>query len=206
MNPFWERIGQQPIGDYQEFRNDIWKQFGVTRAVMEIDTCGFSRTTQEMGVIYFLRAVHGLRNTCARIFSDHGVHRWRCRADNLTAEFRTTDQALAAAGAIHGQLEGNPFVLGDGRPFQVSIGIGYGLLLDSGPEEGLYGHEMNLASKLGEDIAEGGETLLTSAALDQITDVSPWVVERRRDVISGVSLTYFALLPALADPPKAGGD
>ena len=51
-----------------------------------------------------------------------------------------------------------------------SYGIGWGEVLDI--EEDVFGLEVNLASKLGEDLAEPGEALLTpaaAAALDEET-------------------------------------
>ena len=49
-----------------------------------------------------------------------------------------------------------------------SIGIGYGptLLLDDAE---LFGHEVNLASKLGEDLACGDEIVLTPAAAEALS-------------------------------------
>ncbi len=43
--------------------------------------------------------------------------------------------------------------------------------------EGVFGNEMNLASKLGEDLAGNGEILLTESAYQEISD------ENRRDII-----------------------
>ena len=46
---------------------------------------------------------------------------------------------------------------------QIAIGIGYGSVLDVGDGH-LYGDEMNLAFKLGEDLGTAQEVLLTPAA------------------------------------------
>ena len=52
---------------------------------------------------------------------------------------------------------------------------------------------MNLASKLGEDTAEGGETLLTAAAWDQASKESVETVEQRHLVVAGVNLTAYSV-------------
>ena len=64
--------------------------------------------------------------------------------------------------------------LNRGRPanerLRFSYGIGYGEVLDL--EKDVFGLEVNLASKLGEDLAKPGEALLTpsaAAALDRRT-------------------------------------
>ena len=53
---------------------------------------------------------------------------------------------------------------------QFSYGIGYGDMLDL--DDDMFGLEVNLASKIGEDLARPGEALLTpsaAAALDPAT-------------------------------------
>lgn len=50
-----------------------------------------------------------------------------------------------------------------------SFVIGYGSLLVIGGDD-VYGDEMNLACKLGEDLAERGEVLLTQAAFEGLQE------------------------------------
>jgi hypothetical protein len=57
--------------------------------------------------------------------------------------------------------------------------------------EGYFGEEMNLASKLGEDTAEGGETLLTNLAYES---ADPELVKSFKPAslsISGIEATYY---------------
>jgi hypothetical protein len=74
----------------------------------------------------------------------------------------------------------------------VAIGIGYGSLLAIG-EHDLYGDEMNLACKLGEDLAQRGEVLLTPAAYAEML-AEPWQFEALEYVISGLPLTAYRLV------------
>jgi adenylate cyclase len=48
-------------------------------------------------------------------------------------------------------------------------GVGFGKILKVGDED-VFGHEVNIASKLGEDTAKGSEILVTRAAKDAVTD------------------------------------
>ena len=52
------------------------------------------------------------------------------------------------------------------------VGIGHGRILKIGDED-VYGHEVNLASKLGEDAAKGDEILATTA-VKQLAPESVW--------------------------------
>jgi class 3 adenylate cyclase len=61
-------------------------------------------------------------------------------------------------------------------------------------EENIYGDEMNVASKLGEDVAEPNEILVTESAFneagDELSDLNP---DKRSIKVSGVDLTYYAV-------------
>lgn len=75
-----------------------------------------------------------------------------------------------------------------------SIGIGYGAILNIAGED-MYGDEVNLASKLGEDVAQRGEILLTAAARARIDPARGGTATRAESVsISGLALDYHVLL------------
>src|SRR6185312_15874003 len=84
-------------------------------------------------------------------------------ADNLFAVFETPADALEAALDIFRGFETINGIVPDDRDIFGSIGIGCGptLVID---DEDLFGCEVNLASKLGEDIAGASEILLTHDA------------------------------------------
>lgn len=81
--------------------------------------------------------------------------------------------------------------LPDDKDLHASIGIGYGTTLLIGDSD-LYGSEMNLASKLGEDIARQNEILLTEEAFKQL-DASNQSWEQLSFSISGLKLIAYAL-------------
>ncbi len=172
----------------------IWDRFGQTCAVLVLDSTGFSRTTQQRGIVYFLSLVAKMREIGGRIFSGCGATGFRAEADNLFAEFPTADQALTAAFEMHCQLEESGLMLLESEPFTVCIGIGYGRLLLS-RTEGMFGDEMNLASKLGEDTATGGQTLLTEAAYSALQSKDHLTATRQMITIAGVALPYFEVAP-----------
>ena len=84
-------------------------------------------------------------------------------ADNLFAVFDDAPAALRAAIAMQRVCtEAAPRHAEHDR-VAVAIGVGFGRILDIDGHD-FFGHEVNLASKLGEDTASGGEILLTEAA------------------------------------------
>jgi adenylate cyclase len=85
----------------------------------------------------------------------------------------------------------NEILLTEDEPFRICVGIGYGYLLCSETLEGHYGDQMNITSKLGEDIASGNEILLTEPAYADISDQHKQMFRARQVVISDTSLTCY---------------
>ncbi len=78
-----------------------------------------------------------------------------------------------------------------GRELYVSVGIGYGPVLLIGDED-MMGNEVNLACKLGEDVAEYGEILLTEAAARELAGAE--TLDARLVSVSGLELRHHALV------------
>jgi class 3 adenylate cyclase len=181
--------------DRDELETRIWEDFGQTCAVLILDSVGFSAATQRKGIAFYLAVIVRMRRVCAELFERHGVIRWRAEADNVYAEFPTPDNAVAAAFELHEILRKKRIMLEDSVPFQVCAGIGFGRLLRSGGE-GMYGQEMNLASKLSEDTARAGETLVTEAAWLNLSSRDSLAAQRRSVEVSNIEIPYFAVTPA----------
>ena len=75
----------------------------------------------------------------------------------------------------------------------IAIGVGYGRVLLVGDDDA-YGDEMNVACKLGEDLAEQGEILLTASAYAAIKGTKSWEFENSSVSISGLDLTSYRLV------------
>ena len=146
-----------------EIDAEIYATFSVTRAVLIMDMTGFSRTTITHGVIHFLTMIHRMNEVTQPVIERHGGLLVKFEADNLFAVFTTVDEALEAARDVINCLEAANAVLPDDMDMRGKFGIGYGetLLIE---DHDFFGSEVNLASKLGENIAAANEILLTEAA------------------------------------------
>lgn len=166
--------------------------FCETRAILVLDMSGFSRTTQRHGIAAFLLMVHKMKRLALPEIEDKGGLLVKAEADNLYCLFDSTDDAVRAARAIVRQLNAANLILPDDRRLYASIGIGYGPVLNIDDED-LFGDEMNLACKLGEDIAGRSEILLTPGAQATLTLTR---VETRpeRLSISGLELVYHQVV------------
>jgi adenylate cyclase len=168
---------------------DIRERYEERRAVLVLDMCGFSRLSLRHGIVHFLAMIRRMQRVVAPVVEGAGGQVIKTEADNLFATFADVPPAVRAARRIGVDLARHNAVLPRDWDVHVSIGIGYGELLLVGRED-LYGCELNLASKLGEDLAGPGEILLTAAAQARAPRLS---TRRRRTRISGMTVVYHAL-------------
>ncbi len=187
LDEMLERPERRPALEAQ-----VEKTFVESRAVLVLDMSGFSRTTQSRGIVEFLLLIRRLRRMADPIVARHRGDVVKSEADNLFCVFPSARDALAAAREIVQGHAAARAALPRELQLYVSIGIGFGRVLLIGDED-LFGGEVNLASKLGEDIAGDGEILLTQAAHAELGDVTG-EPEERTVSISGLELRHYPLM------------
>jgi adenylate cyclase len=146
-----------------QFDRQIRATFERRVAILVLDMCGFSRLSQKHGIIFYLAMIRQMEEAATPAVVGNGGRVIKQEADNLYATFDQPAGALEAALDIFRAFGAVNSVVPSDRDIHGSIGIGYGETLVIGDED-LFGVEMNLASKLGEDVAGAGEILLTAAA------------------------------------------
>ncbi len=168
----------------------IHEEFAETHAVLVLDMCGFSRLTARYGIIHFLSMIHRLHGIVLPIIRANGGTVVKTEADNVFAVFPDVPPAVATAIQIQERLDAANVFLPEDWDLHASLGIGYGELLMIGDDD-MYGNEMNLASKLGEDIAGRGEVFLSEAAHARVAGGN---YEPRQIPISAMTVTAYKLL------------
>lgn len=155
-------------------------------AILVLDFKGFTENAVRAGSVQAFLRILNAHKVLIPVLSLHGAERVHAFADDLVAIFRNPGDALDAAIDIHGRTreqEADP-ATPEGWP-ECCIGIGWGLVYAIGPNLAM-GDEMNRASKLGEDLARGGETLLTEQARDAMVGRDDVSFERQ----SGADLAF----------------
>lgn len=170
----------------------IQQEFCATLAVLVVDTCGFSRQTHRLGIIPVLARQELLQRLIEPVVGRHGGRLLCTEADNFYAVFPDAGGAVRCAAEAMAHLDAANEALATADETDVSIGIGYGSVLDVGDGH-LYGDEMNLAFKLGEDLAAAHEVLLTPAARAALGDAD-WRFEELSYDVAGLRLTAYRLL------------
>lgn len=188
LDELLSRIIEHPEERVQ-ITEEIERDFTQRKAILVLDMSGFSRTTQVHGVVSFLLMIHQMRLLALPTIEGCGGDLVKGEADNLFCLFDRVEDAVRASREIIRQLSTVNVLLPAGRRLYASIGIGYGDLLVPGHD--LFGDEVNLASKLGEDVAQGGQVLLTEQARANLEPGVATTAERAS--ISGLALTYHVL-------------
>lgn len=172
---------------------EIERDFGQTVAILIMDSCGFSRTVHAHGIIPFLSLLERLWRLVRPLIAEHGGRPLREDADDLFAVFPDAHSALACAKAINEYVEIANGPLPASSEIYVAQGIGYGRVLLVGDDDA-WGDEMNLACKLGEDIAQEGEILLTEQAHEAIGEGGQDTFEKLELSVSGLQMTAYRLV------------
>ncbi|NEQ44777.1 MAG: adenylate/guanylate cyclase domain-containing protein [Leptolyngbya sp. SIOISBB] len=168
----------------REVDAEIRDRFLTTCAIVVVDMADFSRLTQAEGIIATLQQIQTMRDLSLPFIERQQGQVLKVEADNLYASFDTAVAALKTMQALMVQL--------NQVDIRISVGIGYGEVLQVG-ERDIFGHEMNLASKLGEDLAADNEILLTAAAHEAL----PATHQEFRAItqaISDVTFTHYQLM------------
>jgi adenylate cyclase len=144
---------------------DVWARYGTEGTVLISDMASFSHMSRAHGICHYLGLIRRIRRLLAPLIGQHGGQLLKCEADNCYALFERPDDAFAASIAAHAALAAENAAAPAASRVFLSVGIDHGKLLLVGGED-YFGDPVNTASKLGEDLAGKGETLMTRRALE----------------------------------------
>lgn len=177
--------------DREKIHRQIQEHFHHTTAILVLDASGFTRTTRASGIIHFLAIMERLQRVVVPNIQRYGGRHLKSEADNIFASFESVDAAVQCANDVLTQIAAANILMPADDEIYASFGIGYGEVLLIGDEE-IYGDEMNLACKLGEDLAERGELLITEAAYSALREAKMQFKEEHFS-ISGLQLKVYRL-------------
>lgn len=147
---------------------DFRQRHTWTRAILILDMTDFTTAAIVEGDLDSLLRILDAQKVILPTLREHDASLVHCFADDVFAVFETPEAALDAALEVQHRLGVfNRSSLSSAHPTRACIGIGFGQVLRIGPDLA-QGAEMNMASKLGEDVARGGEILLTENAHDAL--------------------------------------
>jgi len=142
---------------------------------------------QKHGLLFFLRKIRYMQKIVGPLLTQWNGRLVKFEADNAYAVFESNLDAARCALSIHETFQ----YLADGLPdvddVVVSIGLARGRILMI-PGQDFFGDAVNLASKLGEDIAGHRETYVSADLLADLATDSQIKVETVDIAVSGINL------------------
>jgi len=139
------------------------------RAVVFTDTADFTIRTARDGILHFLMVFDTVTTIAERVVRRTGGEMVKVEGDSLLLRYDDANAAVRSVLELDDALQAYNRGRPENEQVHFSYGVGYGDILDT--DHDMFGLEVNLASKIGEDLAEPGEALLTasaSAALDPV--------------------------------------
>lgn len=170
----------------------VWERHGTTCAMLALDSSGMTRISHTQGIVHFLSRYMDMRDLVEPLFNRPACLGWRSFADNLFAEFRDADAALEVARAVHRVIRDQRLMLTEVEPFKVCIAVGQNRVLANG-RYGVMGDEMNLVAKLAEDVAQGGDILLTESGYRSLAHPDAIAVEPVQLMIGNFAVVFYRL-------------
>jgi adenylate cyclase len=170
----------------------LWETYGQEQAVFVLDMSGFSRLTRKYGIIHYLSMVRRMQLTTGPIVKSFDGYMIKYDADNCFALFPAPLNAVNAAIAMQHAFDAANILTADDLDIRIGCGIDFGRILVIGSED-CFGDAVNRASKLGEDIAEAGDILVTKEAM-QLVPAEAGIKAREISIsISGIEIPAYAV-------------
>ena len=178
--------------EYGQIRKSIWERFGASGATLVSDMANFSSTSRSLGICHFLKMIYRARQLVAPVIEANNGTLLKSEADNCYAFFADPDDAVQASFELNATLFASNRDHDLDEHIYLSVGIDYGELLLIGDSE-FFGDPVNTASKLGEDLARKGETLVTERALNRTSLTVDDNVERMIARVSDIEISYVRI-------------
>lgn len=166
----------------------IEKACGAELTVVSCDSSGFSRKTHEHGIIEFMDNMVKCHDALENIVARHGGITLSNKADNLMLIFDEPVAAVACAIEMHRWLKRRNVGLVEHKKYNICVGIHHGRLLRFADDA--YGPAVNVAFKLGEDIA-GKDELMITAQVNEVVKKKFRTDYSRHITIGGLSFDAY---------------
>lgn len=175
----------------------VWAARGQKAAILVTDLSGFTKQTKKHGILHFLHVFRRCEQACLPIIEAFGGQLMKQEADDLITIFDDPLSALKAGIEMQQVTQTlNQHLPNPDDHVRMSMGVDYGPLIRL--DDDAFGDAVNVAFKLGEDVADAGELLIGKTAFELTSqegfDWTPYQVQGPRVVTAGnVALEHWSL-------------
>lgn len=148
----------------KKLEEKIWRSYGTENTVLVLDMSGFSLLTRKYGIIHYLSMIRRMQLTVEPIIASHEGKIIKFEADNCFAILPNPLLAVRAAITIQHAFYASNLLSADELDIRVAIGIDFGKVLIVNDRD-MFGEAVNRACKLGEDVGNANDILITKEAM-----------------------------------------
>ncbi len=191
MDIYLERI-EESQDNFTVIEEEIWKKFGVNKVVMVCDSTNFSQKTKNYGIVHFLYLFDKMVKLTAPIIKKNHGHLLKTSADNLLVIFKDMRSAANCAIEIQKKIMIYNLDANKKNRFGFCMGLASGRVLNYNND--VFGDTVNVASKLGEDLAKDGEILIEEQIYEFLKTYLGYKFSKKiRKTISSIEVNYFKI-------------
>jgi len=187
LDELLDRYNEAPAERRTGIAGEIERRFRVAKAILVLDMSGFTRTVRRYGIVHYLGMMRRMRIATEPLVGRFAGSVIKYEADNLYAAFDTVDDAIAMAVAAMDAFRTMNAATEDHHDIHVCVGIAWGDFLVV-PHGDMYGDAVNVACKLGEDLARAGEILLAESARAVLAEPGRFRLEETVFAVAGLEL------------------
>ena len=159
---FFSRLRRRRPSNADDLDRELEARCVRELTVMMCDSSGFSRKTHDYGILQFLAVMTRCYDKLVPVVARHGGYTIAHGADNLLAVFPDLAHGVDAAAAMQRWLADHNEGKHDREQFNLCIGLHHGKILRL--KDDIYGDKVNVAAKIGEDLASKDDILVTGEA------------------------------------------
>ncbi len=185
----------RPGSDKKLVDDHIWELFGEEWAVMFTDLAGFSRNTEAFGITHFLQVIYESFRLFIPVIEQTGGVLLKVEGDSMLVIFRSAESALRCAIAMQHAASAYNISRDDAEKVLVAIGLGFGRVLKFGDQD-VYGQELNVACKLGEDLGQNGEIQCSDNFRSKVKAAGLAKFRKSKTTPRGTKQAWLAVYPA----------
>ncbi|HDS09837.1 MAG TPA: adenylate/guanylate cyclase domain-containing protein [Firmicutes bacterium] len=175
---------------FHEIEEEVWKKFGVNKVVLICDSTGFTQKTRDFGILHFLYSYHKVLSIVEPVVKKNRGKVIKTDADNLILVFDDIKDSANCSIEIQKKINSFRIDLPKKDQFGLCMGIATGKVLCFNND--VFGDAVNVAYKLGEDLAKDGEILVEEQIYEYLKTYLGYKFSKKiRKKISNIDINYF---------------